>query len=267
MYFLCCPICGKALIKEEKRFYCSQSHSFDIAKEGYVNLIVGSKSGNLMGDSREMAKNRKSFLSKDYYKCLSDKLIEIISEFTDVNTVLDICCGEGYYTEKIAGAFPKTDVFGFDISREMVRLAAKRRCNAEFFVANMSRIPCADNSVDTAIHLFAPFHDKEFYRVLKKGGHLISVEPGKNHLFGLKSVIYDSPYRNSEPASESELFTFVRRINLSDNIIIDNNDDIMALFQMTPYYYRTSEHDRRKLEHLTSLETELDFNINVYVKD
>lgn len=267
MQALICPVCGMPLKKETKRLYCEYGHSFDIAKENYVNLMVGSKSGELIGDSRDMAKNRRSFLNKDYYIVLAEKIAEIISQLNKTSPViLDICCGEGYYTEKLCKFIDNANVFGFDISKEMIRLAGKRKSNASFFVANMSKIPIADKSVDIAVHLFAPFHEKEFSRILKDHGYLISVQPGADHLFGLKSAIYDTPYKNKIEEVDYALLTPVKRINVKKKILLQSHEDIISLFKMTPYFYHTGNADKAKLDSLEILETDIEFIITLYSK-
>lgn len=267
MQVLCCPLCKAPLIKTENIYKCNSNHCFDIAKEGYVNLIIGTKSGDSIGDNKAMAKNRQLFLSKDYYAKLRDEVTEVVKKLTPNNSaILDICCGEGYYTSHMADNISNVCVYGFDLSKEMVRLAAKRKSKADFFVANMSKIPVTDESICTATHMFAPFHDKEFTRILKSGGYLISVVPGTRHLFGLKSAIYSSPYENDEVLPACERLSLTDTINLKYDITLNCNDDIQSLFSMTPYYYHTSQSDKDKLLTLKQLTTELDFKILLYKK-
>ncbi len=259
---LLCPICKAELQENGRALACSGNHCFDIAKEGYVNLLLGSKQGSLIGDNRDMAKSRKSFLDKGYFEPLAQELNEILAAEKPW-TVLDICCGEGYYTAYIASHL-KAQVYGFDISKEMIRLAAKRKSTAAFFVANMADIPLADAAVDAAIHLFAPFCEKEFARVIKPNGCLISVCPAKRHLFSLKERLYASPYENEEIAPELEGFTLESVQTVRAEFTLTSAEDIDALFRMTPYYYHTSPQDKQKLARLNSLETAAEFLIRIY---
>lgn len=262
MIKLLCPVCKNELNKSECSFTCENGHCFDMAKEGYVNLLTGSKPGNLIGDNRDMARSRKNFLDKGYFKPLADSLCEIINGIKP-STVLDICCGEGYYTQLISESC-KTETLGFDISKEMVRLAAKRKCSADFFVANMADIPLADNSIDCAVHLFAPLNEKEFARITSDDGYLISVCPGENHLWELKSAMYDKPYKNEEIAPKINGFTFENAVHTRADVELECREDIEALFKMTPYYYHTSEADKQKLFSLDTLTTQTDFYIRIY---
>lgn len=255
---LVCPNCGAPLsiTGDGRSFHCSSGHSFDRAKEGYVNLTIGSRSGDSRGDSRASAKSRHEFLDKGYYGCLKASIAEKLQ-----GTVLDICCGEGYYDD-YAG-----ELYGFDLSKEMVRLAARRHRegNYHYFVANLADIPVADGSVDTAIHLFAPFHEEEFSRVLRPGGTLYSVIPGAEHLIEMKRVVYDTPYKNDEKAPETRLLNLTGREAITETVRI-SGDDLKTCFSMTPYYYRTAEKDRRKLDAVDALDLTVSFVILKYKK-
>ena len=173
-----CPVCGKPLITDARCAVCASGHRFDYAKEGYVNLLRTTKNGDFIGDDKYSARSRRDFLNKGYYAVLRDYLAGFFADKT--GNLLDICCGEGYYTSAMA-TLPGLRVWGFDISKEMVRLGAKRG-GAGYFVANMASIPVADGSFDYCTHLFAPFNEKEFCRVLKPGGKLLTVVPGRYHL-------------------------------------------------------------------------------------
>lgn len=264
-FFPVCPVCGAMLQKTGASLRCERGHSFDFAKEGYVNLLTGNhKPGDKTGDSREMARARRAFLEKGYFRPLADALSEMVrAEQKENPAVLDICCGEGYYSEQISRALP-CRLLGFDLSKEMVRLAAKRKLDALFFVANLAAVPLPDNSVDVALHLFAPFHEETFARLMKDDGVLLSVVPGKRHLFELKEAVYDTPYENDEQLPQTTLLTLTGTKKVSTKIRLDTPEDIRALFAMTPYAHRTSKEGIARLEALESLETTIAFVIGVY---
>ena len=267
-FFPCCPVCGAALTQNGRTLQCARRHSFDLAKEGYVNLLSGNhKSGDSIGDSRAMARARHQFLERGYFDVLRLAMAQQMQTLTGENPlVLDICCGEGYYAAGVAAAKP-CRLLGFDLSKEMVRLAAKRKVpNALFFVANLSAIPLPEQSVDFAMHLFAPFHAEAFSRVLKESGTLLSVIPGRDHLFSLKRAVYDTPYRNDEQAPDGGALRLLERTRVKKTIFLESNEDIRALFSMTPYAYRTSREDLAKLEKLETLETDVDFVLLRYGK-
>lgn len=254
MSILICPVCREQLNIDNRSYKCSNRHSFDIARQGYVNLLIGSKNGDKSGDSKESARARHTFLQKGYYSCLKEFMAAKMN-----GVVLDICCGEGYYDDYDG------ELYGFDISKEMVRLASKGNKKATYFAANLADIPVADKSVDTAMHLFAPFNDREFARVLKDDGVLYSVIPGENHLIELKSIVYENPYKNDEKAPDSTMLTLVGREKISQAVTI-GRDDLKELFSMTPYFYRTGEGDRQKLDSVDTLELTVEFVVLEYRK-
>lgn len=259
---LICPVCGNLLEFQKNVARCCLGHCFDVAKEGYVNLLRSSKSGDLIGDDKDSARCRRDFLNKGYYLSLKDALCGYFEGRK--GNVLDICCGEGYYTSALAGN-QNLSVYGFDISREMVRLAAKRE-GCRYFVANLASIPIADASMDYATHLFAPFQEAAFFRVLRSGGRLITVIPGKRHLWGLKQVLYDTPYENDEQLPETTVLQLVNTFKVTDNITLESPEDIQSVFRMTPYYFHTSPRDKEKLLSLTHLDTPVEFVLAEYEK-
>lgn len=266
MNIIKCPVCGGELNAEPRRLFCENNHSFDIAKEGYVNLLRSGKSGDSKGDNKEMARSRRDFLNKGWYSPLAEAICGCAEKYSkDGDAVLDICCGEGYYTDYLTKRLSRS-FYGFDISKNMVRLAAKRKCGAEFFVANIASVPVRNNSVDFAFHLFAPFHEAEFLRVLKDNGVIITAVPGKNHLFGLKNVLYSEPYYNDEKPPQTSSLLLTDTVRVKSELKLSTKEDISALFQMTPYYYHTPSEGMKRLEALEKLSTEIEFVLFVYKK-
>ena len=257
---LICPVCGQALSATGSAMTCPSGHSFDIAKEGSVNLLRSSKSGDRIGDDKISARCRRDFLNKGYYEPLRSYLQNLFTG--KQGSVLDICCGEGYYAAGLCEN-PALQVYGFDISREMVRLAAKRGGTA-CFVANMASVPVAEGSFDFAIHLFAPFQEAEFARVLKKTGRLYTVVPGSHHLWGLKEQLYDTPYLNDEKLPETDSLKLLSKTKVSAEICLASPEDIDAVFRMTPYYFHTATKDKEKLCGLKELKTQIEFIIGEY---
>lgn len=259
---LICPVCNQNFRIEGRVYLCDNGHSFDMAKEGYVNLLRSSKNGDLIGDDKISARMRRDFLNEGYYALLKEELCRIFADKR--GNVLDICCGEGYYTAAL-GTNPNLRVYGFDISKEMVRLAAKRG-NGTYFVANMANIPVKKECMDYCTHLFAPFQEESFASVLKPGGRLYTVIPGSHHLWGLKQAVYDTPYENDEILPETKLLRLVSKRKITGQITLASQEDIQAVFRMTPYFFHTSQKDKDKLLGLDSLETPIEFIIGEYEK-
>ncbi len=255
----CCPVCKDALFIRPDGWRCFRGHHFDRAKQGYVNLLrSNSSSGH--GDDKLMVAARSHFLNKDFYAPLRNAVTAHIGEG---HTVLDAGCGEGYYT---AGFAEKNEVCGVDISKEALKTAARRVPNAQFAVASVAALPLADSSVDTVVNIFAPDVNTEYVRVLQSGGRLITVQPCEEHLWELKAAVYDTPYTNPVPTTERDGFAVIEQQTIDYTITLDTAADIAALFQMTPYYYKTSQKDQQKLAALTTLATRVSFLITVYEK-
>ena len=247
---LICPVCGNRLNKEEKSFVCENGHVFDIAKEGYVNLLTGNRAGG--GDNPEMVSARRNFLGEDYYKCLREALRPLV-----FGTALDACCGEGYFTRAIAEN--ADDAFAFDLSKDAVKRAAKKIKNTTFFVGNIANIPVADDSIDVLTHIFAPMHE-ECARVLKEDGILLQVVPGKRHLWQMKQALYEKPYENDNASNLPSCFRITEEIRVADKITV-SHERLGDLLKMTPYGYKTSEAATKKFLELPQLKTEIEFII------
>ena len=120
--------------------------------------------------------------------------------------------------------------------------------------------------MDLCIQLFAPFNETSFARVLKPGGRLFTVVPGRRHLWGLKQTLYDTPYENDEKLPQTEQLRFVGAQKVSAEITLGSAEDIQSVFRMTPYYFHTSQKDKEKLADKTVLPTPVEFIIAEYVK-
>ena len=275
---LVCPVCGKVLDKNEKSFVCDGKHSFDISSKGYVNLLLSSHTNSkIPGDNKMMVMSRRDFLDKGYYRVLHEKLNETFIRYfpADGGVLLDAGCGEGYYTSGMADAAAKknirSDIIAADISKYACGYAAKRlnayrseTLNISVITASVFRLPAADGSVNVLTSLFAPFCREEFLRVLVPGGILIMVIPSADHLYSLKSAVYDRPYLNEKSDTEIDGFKLIEELTADDDIHLGSHEDIENLFSMTPYFYKTSREGHERLEKLTELDTHIGFNILVY---
>ncbi len=256
-----CPVCKSKLFRLPSYVRCLKGHSFDISKQGYINLLLDNTHNKRHGDDKLMVKSRTEFLEKGYYSDLRDALSEIVG--TD-RIVLDAGCGEGYYTQKLS---ENNTVCGIDISKDALKAAAKRCPEVSFAVASISDIPIKDGSQDIVINIFAPDSPDEYERILKPEGRLITVQPMENHLYELKSAVYDTPYLNPSVDTKRDGFKLISTKELKYNITLDSNEDIISLFKMTPYYYKTGSADQEKLLKLNSLTTSVEFLIAEYEKE
>jgi 23S rRNA (guanine745-N1)-methyltransferase len=265
-----CPKCKGELILDINTKKCKNNHCFDKAKAGYYNLLLG-VGGGTHGDNAEMVEARRAFLSRGFYEPLADRIASLVTERTPVlGCVLDAGCGEGYYTDKVERSLRERDgdsnVLAFDISRDAVKFAAKRNRNISLAVATSYDMPLANESVDTVFNAFSPLAISEVSRVLKSGGRFVMVYPGREHLYGLKSVIYKTPYKNEPEEVGLDGFKLLSHETVTYTLKLDTEGDIRALFMMTPYAYRTSREDRERVLSLSEVTTEVEFVIDVYEK-
>ncbi len=265
-----CPVCGLPLDRKDTAYICPARHSYDLAKEGYTYLLPANrKHSKAPGDDRGMAAARRAFLDKGYYTPLRNALCGLAVSLTGSSPrVLDTGCGEGYYTVGVyqalldAGRTP--EMAGIDISKFILRLAARRDRRIEFAVASSYHLPVADSAVDLILNCFSPLALEEFRRVLVPGGHFLYVVPSARHLWEMKEVLYNEPYPNEVKETPYEGFRYVTIRHVEDRIRLDTPEDIRALFQMTPYYWKTPREGAERLARLETLDTAISFDIHVF---
>lgn len=268
-----CPLCGEKLTRRENSYFCSNGHCHDVAREGYTYLLsVNQKHSKAPGDDKAMAAARSAFLSKEYYAPLRDTLCQLAVSLTgDAPAVLDSGCGEGYYTAAIyralcdAGKTPR--MAGTDISKFILRLAAKREKGVEFAVASSYHLPVAEESIDLLLNCFSPLAIEEFRRVLRPEGHFLYVVPSAMHLWEMKQVLYDHPYPNEVKETPYEGFRYVAIRHVEDVIHLDSPTDIQALFGMTPYCWKTPKSGVEKLCKLDTLDCRIAFDVHVFQRE
>lgn len=263
-----CPVCGCMLEKDGGTLRCVNGHCFDIAKQGYVNLLQSQKSSSKRhGDDKLMVKSRSDFLDKRYYDSLVDRIISMIGGVASHEMLLvDLGCGECFYTAKVQNLFTNIALGGIDISKQALIAGSKRSKCLSLAVASVFELPVADDYCDMAMTIFAPHSVSEICRILHKGGFWLRAYPLEKHLMGLKSVIYEKPYLNDVDRSIPDGFVIKEHDEIKEKIIVNDNNDIVNLFRMTPYYYKTGKTDQEKLLKIETLETEIEFGIDLLRK-
>jgi 23S rRNA (guanine745-N1)-methyltransferase len=269
-----CPVCGGSLqlLQSGKTYTCQNQHSFDLAKEGYLNLLpVQHKHSKEPGDSKQMMTARREFLEAGFYEPMAKTVAMMINANRTVGQnmrLLDLGCGEGYYSRKIASYcnhHEQIALHGIDIAKFAIAAAAKKQPNARFIVASSNRLPSPDQYFDFVLRVFAPSDDDELKRVLKSSGHLLTVTPGPRHLWQLKEFIYAEV---KEHASESLVPQGFERLTTQriSYKITPNPQQRMALLQMTPFAWRANESVQQSLSSVSELEIETDFILTLAIK-
>jgi len=264
-------------VQGERQYFCRNNHCFDISRKGYVNLLLPSHKGpGDPGDSKEMMESRRKFLYKGFYENFSNSLNEIlINDVANIDSskeinILDAGCGEGYYTWRLKeslssiGHKENINMYGIDVSKVAIHYASGRDKSIRFAVASTYHIPILPGCMDYIFCIFAPRDEGEFSRILKPSGKLIVAAPGARHLFNLKKVLYGKTELIGQKGTVGEGFKLLEQINVSYNIHLESNADILNLLMMTPYSRHTDQQAMENLKRLPELQTEVDFNIMVY---
>lgn len=263
---LLCPLCAEPLTRQEKRYCCSAGHSFDIARQGYVNLLpVQQKHSVDPGDTREQVLSRRAFLDTQTYAPILETVIHQAQKWGAQGEILDVGCGEGYYGVGLSKALglPLT---GVDISKEAVRCAAARYKGPTWLCATAAHLPVKSESVGLLTSLFAVTMEEEFLRVLQKGGLYIQVLAAEDHLLGLKSIIYDElthKHKDSTPVLPG--FTLVESQRVSFSFTLEG-EQIPWLFSMTPHVFRIGAAGAKRLAQTQVLQDTASCVVNVYRK-
>lgn len=265
-----CPVCGATMMQHDRQLCCEKNHSFDLARSGYVNLLTAKHStAGVHGDNKRMVAARRDFLERGYYAPLRDTICRAVCEYAKEDSVLlDAGCGEGYYTSAVSDKLAENgigvSVYGVDISKTAVDFAAKRKRPVSLSVASVFHLPVQSGSCDLLLSVFSPYCGDEFQRVLRGGGIMLLVIPLQDHLWELKQAIYDTPYRNEVKPYELDGFSLVRRERIHTVLHLQSAADIQNLFSMTPYYYKTGRKEQERLNALTVLDTQAEFELLIY---
>lgn len=259
-----CPLCKKPLTPTHKSWYCESNHSFDVARQGYINLLTVQQKHSLHpGDTREMVLARRQFLEAGYYLPIGETLKKLVAQYApSAQNVLDVGCGEGYYLSCLSHIPSRV---GIDISKEAVRCAAAKYKDGLWLTATASHLPFTDHSFDCLLSMFALTVEEEYRRILKSHGIFVQVLAGKNHLTGLKNIIYPTlveKEKNLQPILpgfnllHSETLTF--SFSLIDPVQVQN------LLSMTPHLWRISKEAAQALRETTALQDRAEVVFNLY---
>ena len=259
---LICPICHLPLAQEGRSLRCGRNHSFDVARQGYVNLLpVQQKRSLHPGDTREQVLSRRAFLESGAY----EPIVEAVKAAAAGHSgpILDVGCGEGYYAVRVAEHL-NAELTGLDISKEAVRCAAAKYKGHRWICGTAAHLPIADDSVGVLMSMFALTMPQEFRRVLKADGIFVQVLAAQDHLLGLKSIIYPEILRK-EKDSVPELpgFSLVSSTPVRFEFTAQG-EQIGNLLSMTPHFWRISAEGAKRLKQTETLTDTASCVVNVY---
>jgi 23S rRNA (guanine745-N1)-methyltransferase len=253
----------------EKSCTCGK-HNYDISKEGYLNLVHNKATA---GDSKSMMVSRRDFLEGGFYEPISNTLNELVLKaFNGAYnvTIADMGCGEGYYLSRLSQYLMANCVYptsyGLDLSKTAIKLASQTHKDENWLVANLSKMPFQDGSIDCAMSMFANLNDGETYRVLKDDGYLILVRAGLNHLLELRQIVYPKIIERYTKTPCPNGFTVVDERTIKFSVDIKDSQNVKNLLIMTPHYWKVTSERRAMLYALDSLYTTAEVEFYVLKK-
>lgn len=263
---LMCPVCRQSLNLIERTWRCEQGHSYDVAKQGYVNLhVVQHKHSKNPGDTPESVDARRAFLQGGYYQPLQQAVVALLKQL-DVKAILDIGCGEGYYTSAMQQVVEQC--VGVDIAKNAVQRAAKLNTEVTWVVGTGATLPVLDQSMDACTSLFSPIPQAEIARVLKDDGYLIVVTPACEHLYAMREALFEqvNPHTPEKFVEQLQDLFELKQEQIIDAPFVLDQQALKNLIAMTPYAYKASPERRSQLEQQSQLEITASFQIYIFQK-
>ena len=240
-----CPICQENLTLVESSLKCSNRHSFDLAKFGYVNLAPQIKqSANY---DKENFQNRQQILEAGFYQAILETISALLARLETAKTILDIGCGEGFYSRKLQESHSEKTFYAFDISKDSVQIAAKSEPNwaVNWFVGDLARLPIKDASMDILLDIFSPANYGEFRRVLSQNGILIKVVPTENHLKEIRQMVQDhltkKDYSNQDIKEHFQEHFTIQSSQIASLTKPITPEQRQALLSMTPLLFNIDQ--------------------------
>jgi 23S rRNA (guanine745-N1)-methyltransferase len=221
-------------VANERRWACANGHSFDVSRDGYLNLLrSGSRRSRQAGDSDEMVRARQRFLATGAFDPLTEAVRTAVASVRP-STVLDVGCGEGRHTRALEAAL----VMGIDLAKRAISVAARADKHTWYAVASAADIPLPASSVDVVVNIFGPVMPEELARVMRPSGMVVAAHPGPDHLGELRSIVYEEPLPHEvKPPlrNAAQWFSEVSSSTVLFPVHIESPSELNDLFTMTPY--------------------------------
>ena len=271
---LTCPVCKETLTQNERNLRCINGHSFDAARQGYWNLLLVQKKRSLdPGDNPSMVQARRRFLDLGFYQPLSERINQLATSQLSsdrMNNILDMGCGEGYYTQRLEQHLDnlgyQSNLTGLDISKHAVKAACKRSKQINWLVASGADIPLPEQTLDLQMVLFSRLMPEAFSQPMKPNSTLLVAWPGPQHLIELRQLIYAEIKESQFDPAKTLAPTFEQQSveQVSYRFTLKSSDEINALLAMTPHGQHLSTEARERLDQLDHLTLTLDVNLGLF---
>ncbi len=289
MAIFCCPACGAGLERDAQVLRCENGHAFDIARQGYVNLLLAQHRRSAdPGYSQDMITSRHEFFAAGHYRRLADGVADLVAEYlpeaawpaeargrvaaeADARVVLDAGCGEGYYLrclrDRLAGlSVAGTVLAGIDVSKHGIRLAARGDPDGQYAVASSYRIPVPPGRVSVLLSHFSPVSADDFPRAVAPDGVVLVGGPGADHLFSVKELVYAAPARHRPDTALAAVagFALIATRRIRYPLELRGPGQVGRLLRMTPYFWSAGPQTQARLAGLDALDTEVDVIVRAY---
>ncbi|MCL6417395.1 methyltransferase domain-containing protein [Aestuariirhabdus sp. Z084] len=267
-----CPHCQEELALVGNSWQCINRHSFDRAKQGYVNLLPSHrKQSKQPGDNAEMVTARSRFLGGGHYQPLLLSITSMLkTHLAEANgSWLDAGCGEGWYTAALQQQLPAMQGFAIDISKPAIGACCRRSKSIQWAVASVADVPLCDHTMSFILSVFSRIDWGQFERILANEGLLLAVTPGQHHLLELRQAIYDEVRLHEEEKVLKQLpesFQCVATERCEFSFTLEGSEQMLDLLAMTPHYWHINPEQKQRLIARKTLTTRADFKLELVRK-
>lgn len=271
-----CPVCGSSMqVHDLKSLVCSHNHTFDFAKQGYVNLLTHPIKTKYKKDLFQA--RRKLCAEGGFFEPLNRAMADIVLKLAskkDTVFLFDSGCGEGSHLSNVCHMVTAMGItvtgVGIDISKEGIVVASRNDSNKIWCVADLARAPFKDKQFDIILNILSPSNYGEFNRLLKPDGFVLKVVPQNGYLKELRDVFFDEPdkqsYSNLETVERfQETFPTVDRSRICYTVSLDQ-PSIHSLVRMTPLAWRAPEERVRSFLEREAADITVDLDILIGYK-
>ncbi|AMB99376.1 hypothetical protein AWM75_04940 [Aerococcus urinaehominis] len=248
-----CPFCQNNLTCQDYQLICNQGHTFDIAKQGYLNLAPNHQEKhydkNLFSSRYQIMGQLK--LYSGLYQTIKDCLVQAGATFNSNQVLVNLGCGEAsqaYQLSQVLSPCPK--IIGLDLAKDGISQAAKHYSQGLWLVADLARIPMKDHTIDYLCTILSPSNYSEAKRVLKESGFYIKVIPGTNYLKEIRQAILPPDQVDHQSQDSIDIFAShfptYHEIRYQDQVSL-NTSQALNLVNMTPLTWQLDENQRQLL--------------------